>query len=147
MVNSGYLSPCADDKQTSRIRILFFNNAIIILYTFSPSKAKEQLDNLTKSYAKKTGSCYSIIHDKLWHNKGKKSYCSNTFISCIILVSSSVRWDIAIPRLSPTVKALSMYKLCTIGMSCLTVYRKLLMVSMLKYCYLVGHIFRILENQ
>ena len=35
-------------------------------YTFSPRIVKEQLDNLTKSYAKKTGSCYSIIHDKLF---------------------------------------------------------------------------------
>jgi ankyrin repeat protein len=35
-------------------------------YTFSPKRVKEQLDNLTKSYAKKTGSCYSIIHDKLF---------------------------------------------------------------------------------
>jgi hypothetical protein len=35
-------------------------------YPFSLKRAKEQLDNLTKSYAKKTGSCYSIIHDKLF---------------------------------------------------------------------------------
>ena len=35
-------------------------------YTFSPRIVKEQLDNLTKSYAKKTGSCYSIIHDILF---------------------------------------------------------------------------------
>jgi hypothetical protein len=27
-------------------------------YTFSPKIVKEQLDNLTNSYAKKTGSCY-----------------------------------------------------------------------------------------
>jgi ankyrin repeat protein/energy-coupling factor transporter ATP-binding protein EcfA2 len=33
-------------------------------YIFSPKIVKEQLDSLTKSYAKKTGSCYSIIHDK-----------------------------------------------------------------------------------
>jgi hypothetical protein len=32
-------------------------------YAFSPKIEKEQLDNLTKSYAKKTGSCYSIMHD------------------------------------------------------------------------------------
>jgi ankyrin repeat protein len=35
-------------------------------YTFSPKIVKEQLNNLTKSYAKKTGSCYSIINDKLF---------------------------------------------------------------------------------
>jgi hypothetical protein len=35
-------------------------------HTFSPRIIKEQLDNLTNSYAKKTGSCYSIIHDKLF---------------------------------------------------------------------------------
>ena len=53
-------------KSSIQITLDELSRKFRIPYTFSPSKAKEQLDNLTKSYAKKIGSCYSIIHDKFF---------------------------------------------------------------------------------